>query len=736
MFLLAPLLFGLVTASIPVVIHLLHRQRTVPVQWGAMQFLVASALQQKKRKYVEHWLLMIVRILALALLVLALARPLWITGKYNPLASTEACDIAIVLDHSLSMGRHAGSQTLFEQGLDAVDKTSSLMRTGDTLSIVLGEHAPRAVNAGPVAAKDAAAVCRRLRDLKPGLTDCSIPEAVQAARDLVNKGRNVRKLILIVSDQQRTNWHIDEELAWRLPSWQAEAVARNFSIHDLPLTADADASNISVGNIAMEPALVGAGRPAQITATLSNSGPKDVGGIVARLTVSGKDADSKTVGTLGAGQSATVRFDRTFASPGSDWIRVRTDVVDSLAADNEAVASALVWQNLPVLIIDGQLAGSGFKASRFLRAAMQPVETAQEKQTLIQPTVVGVGDCLAKRLEDYFVVVVNDCPQLPPGMAEKLTDYARGGHGLWFILGPRTRNVLPADQLNHSELFWSDVNGSKTAPAPMTVEVRDSANPMVAVIAASERNALSGAVLQQWWSLRPKNSDAVVVVATTSGDALIAERPLGRNGGRIVVWTTGADATWNNLPLMPNFVPLVNETIYHLCGGQTKGMENRELEAGEPIVWTGPASPPVSSVELTLPDGTTAAGRKPTLTNGRYEFRYNNAFLPGLYTMQFSPPTVRPVYFGVGIDRRELDTEILSNRDIDWLRGNGYLDEERAKIAVDDLSIVIRKENPGTDLWKWLACAVLLMLLLETLITYRMSGYQIVRSAGFSPSGS
>ena len=41
-FLTGSLLFGLLAAAIPVVVHLLHRQRTTPVPWGAMQFLLES----------------------------------------------------------------------------------------------------------------------------------------------------------------------------------------------------------------------------------------------------------------------------------------------------------------------------------------------------------------------------------------------------------------------------------------------------------------------------------------------------------------------------------------------------------------------------------------------------------------------------------------------------------------------------------------------------------------------
>src|SRR5665213_889077 len=108
------LLAGLLAVSIPIIIHLLHRQKTTPLMWGAMMFLKESPLQMKRRKDIDYWLLMLLRMAALAFLAWLLARPLFNNSKYNPLAANQPADVAVVLDHSMSMGRHSGDHTLFE----------------------------------------------------------------------------------------------------------------------------------------------------------------------------------------------------------------------------------------------------------------------------------------------------------------------------------------------------------------------------------------------------------------------------------------------------------------------------------------------------------------------------------------------------------------------------------------------------------------------------------------------
>src|SRR5947209_19642487 len=104
MFLMGTMLFGSLIAIIPVIVHLLHRQKTTPIQWGAMQFLLETPLKLKRRQRIDNWLLMLVRMAILILLAFALARPLI---KSESFATSTPIDVAIVIDHSLSMGRRA-----------------------------------------------------------------------------------------------------------------------------------------------------------------------------------------------------------------------------------------------------------------------------------------------------------------------------------------------------------------------------------------------------------------------------------------------------------------------------------------------------------------------------------------------------------------------------------------------------------------------------------------------------
>src|SRR5262245_24524092 len=97
------MLAGLAGVLLPVLAHLLSRKRYDSVDWGAMQFLELDPSARRNLR-LEDLLLLLVRMLLVALLAIALARP-WFNGSWlGRWASTTSRDVVIVIDGSYSMG--------------------------------------------------------------------------------------------------------------------------------------------------------------------------------------------------------------------------------------------------------------------------------------------------------------------------------------------------------------------------------------------------------------------------------------------------------------------------------------------------------------------------------------------------------------------------------------------------------------------------------------------------------
>ena len=70
------MLFGLPLVALPVVIHLVHRNRHQSVRWAAMRFLVEANRMDRGMARLRHYLILLARMVAVAALLVAASRPL------------------------------------------------------------------------------------------------------------------------------------------------------------------------------------------------------------------------------------------------------------------------------------------------------------------------------------------------------------------------------------------------------------------------------------------------------------------------------------------------------------------------------------------------------------------------------------------------------------------------------------------------------------------------------------
>src|SRR6187402_703668 len=102
---LSPLFFlALGAIAIPIAIHLIQRERKRVVMFPSLMFLQRIPYQSVRRRRIRHWFLLAMRVAAIALIVLAFARPFLRQGDLAAAAIAGAREVVILLDQSASMG--------------------------------------------------------------------------------------------------------------------------------------------------------------------------------------------------------------------------------------------------------------------------------------------------------------------------------------------------------------------------------------------------------------------------------------------------------------------------------------------------------------------------------------------------------------------------------------------------------------------------------------------------------
>jgi hypothetical protein len=530
MSLLAPaLLAGLLAIVIPIVVHLVQRERRTVVAFPSLMFLRRIPNQSVRRRAIRHWPLLALRILASALSAVAFARP-FLSGSATPAAATGGTrEVVILLDRSASMG-YGGH---WIRARDAARRVVQGLAPGDRASVVFFaadvEVAARADSgrAALVAAIDRAAP-------GPGLT--RFGPALRAAAGLLDASSASRREIVLVSDFQKSGWDPSQDA--RLPpgiSLTPVSVAEQTTVN----------AAVAAMTFVQQPAAKGVLVTA--SARVMNYAAAPVAGREVTLSVDGHRVDSQRV-SIGPGTSAVVTF-APFVVGGR---RARTTArlaADNLQADDAFNAVVTAGGRVPVLIIESvnPAPDASLYLARALGVAAAPgFDTRVTRADRVRPEDIAAA----------AVVVLNDT-RVPSGAAGRaLASAVNAGAGLLVLLGERSDWSSDDPDLLPGRL-GAAVDRSGTSGG--TLGSIDFSHPVFEIFSSPRSGDLTAARIFRYRTLTAAGH---VLARFDDGGVALAERKVG--GGSVLAWTSTLDSYWNDVPLKPIFVPLVHQVMRHL----------------------------------------------------------------------------------------------------------------------------------------------------------------------------
>jgi hypothetical protein len=617
------LLAGLAGVAIPIIIHLVRRQAAKPIDWGAMRFLFDTVALRKRKMEWEDLLLMAARCLLLGLAALALARPFvppdssvpWLfvlpaalvgiallggsfvlAGKTRWILRGSALalllaaagliflertlnlkrfeasgrrDVALVIDASASMELSRDGKTVFAQAVEEAKQLVKEAPRGTAFLVVLGGPAPEAKTASPLTHR--ADVLGVLDALRPVGGNFRAHEALGVATLGLAEGTNASKEIVVFTDAQRGGWRFDNPNAWDglEEAWKAMPAKPKLLLRDFGVPASL--RNVSLSGIELSRRVVGTDREVAVRVSVENTGTEAVTPGPVTLEIGGVKVGEKPVGLLVEGQKESVEFRHRFAEAGPQVIAARMDAKDDLAADDKAERVVTVRGSLPVLLVDGNPAGSFFeRAAGYSALALAPSTDLRHgkvagKDHLMDPEVVPAPELKEEDFEGRAVIILADVPRLPERLASRLAARVADGAGLLVIAGPRTDpaffNTWKGGDglLLPMPLGEMAVDPEGVPPAPSTF-----LHESVALFKDDRNSDLASALVKQWRKTGEPADGAVRAAAYRNGETFLAARNYGN--GRSLLATCSFDARSGNLPALRSFVPLLHELVAWTAG--------------------------------------------------------------------------------------------------------------------------------------------------------------------------
>ena len=527
---LAPLFFvALAGLAIPVLLHLTQREKKQIIRFPSLMFVRRIPYQSVRRRKIQHWLLLLVRVAALALIVFAFARPFFRQADLPVAIGAGARELVVLLDNSYSMG----FADRWERARSAAQAEISRMSGSDRGSVVLfSSGADIAVRASMERSPLSAAVAAS----KPGSGATRYAPALKVAGGILAESTLPRREVVIISDFQRNGWRGEEGI--RLPQGTV--------VKPVTITGSGDQVNVSVTAVSLARSTFSDQERITVTAGLTNRSEKEVNGTTVTLDVNGIKHGTKTV-KLEPGATAPVEFEPVLV--GAKTVKATVTLSpDALAADNTFNFVVAPTAPVRVTVVDRVSDSSGVYLARALAVGQAPRFEVINKQ----PDTLTDAD-----LQRSAAVVLNDI-SVPPALARRLARYVEQGGGLFVAAGQRATWPQEVDLLPGS--IENPVDRTRGDAA--RVGALEYAHPVFEPFRAPRSGNFSTVPIYQYRKVSPAK-DAQVLAKFDGTVPAVIERRVGT--GRVLLWASALDTSWSELPTRGVFVPFVHQSMRHLA---------------------------------------------------------------------------------------------------------------------------------------------------------------------------
>jgi hypothetical protein len=530
---LSPYLFsGLLVLAVPLWLHLRRRRRQTPVEFPSLRYLKMAAARMKRQARVEDVWLLLLRLLLVALLAAAFARPV-VRSAGGWLGAGRSVESVIVIDATASMGwrgetgsRLAAAKRLAREWIDGLDPSDAVALW------VLTDKLEQPV---PVPIADRAHLFARIDALEPSEGSASLAPVFNAAREWAETRSAGRKELVVITDNQAAAW-----------DWPAQGFFRNAwkrgGTSLVVLSPDSQQpANISVAAVEWQGKTVREGTLLHGVVKLVNHGDSAVSDLLEVR--SGDEVLLRKPVELSANGSMDVPLSLAVPALGGPVFSGEVALAgDALACDDHWYFSIPARRAMSSLVVErGGGPGGGMRPSFFLTKAL--AAGGAGKAESIEDSAWGRQSTAGIDSVWFTGAAITD------GAAWlKAVAFAEAG-GTVVVTGDSQPDPLPND--------WPVTAGgeSKLPAGRMATRLLTPAHPLFEGV-WNEQAPFPPLPQKIARSCEP--ADGTKLLATLAGGfPLLVEQTRGK--GRILWLNASADRSWGDLPLSPAFVVLVQQ---------------------------------------------------------------------------------------------------------------------------------------------------------------------------------
>jgi hypothetical protein len=539
--------------AVPIVIHLLFRQKTRDVPIGSIRFLHQVVKEHRRRRWLRQWILLAMRALAVLLLAALFARPYWDRSQQQ----ARDREVVLLVDKSASMAATGnGADSAFAQAIELLK--TELQALPEQVVVHVAFTDGTGVMEVPV---------EEIAKMTPGEAGTDHTLAIEWARDVLAQSKRAKREILYWTDSQRSGLNappvqLPANIALQVRD-VGEALPSNLAI----LVAEAAQTEI---------------RPdaaVSVRAVVRNFSPFAARGVEINCELQGPTGKLVATKEIDLAPNGTATVELPILAQQDGVYRGHLELIttnigrrDGFALDNRRWLAFEARKPERVLLVDGQEGRSVFQNETYYLETALRIRSEEaggrirsfEPERIVWETGKGFP-----RLDGYRAIVLANIRRITEDDAERLQGYVQSGGNLLIFAGDQV-SAASLEPLSTKGLLPGDI-------APRTVDqslrVTDWSREHPALILFND---------PQQGDLRRIQANTSLPLAKLSAESnpllranehvLAAERSVGK--GLVLYIGFTADRDWTELPQSRLYVPLVRQLLAHLTN---------QLQARSPI---------------------------------------------------------------------------------------------------------------------------------------------------------
>ena len=396
------LLWTAAGAALPVLIHMLNREKPKKVTIPTVEFIIKAVQKSSGSRKLNNFLLLLMRMLILFCISLIIARPQ--IEQFLTSNSEGPVQAVLIIDNSYYTAHKNNTSTVIDDIKEKAKEIVNSLPEGSLISIMTAEENDN----GFTAIKDY--VMEKIDQLSPAPVNANMRSLITSASEMLNDlNTKSRNRVYILSDMNRGSWDAN----YALPNLPAEMIylqplskrVGNIFISDVQVKSTGFTKSQRIFKRRDTDILVKIG------------GDRVLAGLKVKLIIEGEEVDEKVI--LNEEVETTLNFSTSFDKEGMYFCQVKIETQDSIDTDNTFYFNIKVLPPLNIylandrkslnpLIYRAALSPSGWHGKQKFNVSLLSYTKLLTKMSEEKPDIImlcgslSLTDDLWKGIESYL----------------------------------------------------------------------------------------------------------------------------------------------------------------------------------------------------------------------------------------------------------------------------------------------------------------------------------------------